>query len=50
MAFPIVPVLSGIAGLGAGAGLMGALSGSKKKKLNTPRLNITHLQYLKHSN
>jgi len=33
MAFPVVPVLSGIAGLGAGAGLMGALSGSKKEEV-----------------
>ena len=31
MAFPVVPVLSGIAGLGAGAGLMGALSKGKKE-------------------
>ncbi len=31
MAFPIIPVLSGIAGMGAGAGIMGALGGGKKE-------------------
>ncbi len=31
MVFPIIPVLSGIAGMGAGAGIMGALSGGKKE-------------------
>ena len=31
MPFPIIPVLSGIAGMGAGAGIMGALSGGKKE-------------------
>ena len=33
MAFPVIPVLSGIAGLGAGAGLMGALGGGKKEEV-----------------
>ncbi len=40
MAFPIIPVLSGIAGLGAGAGIMGALSGGKKEEHT-----ITHAPY-----
>ena len=31
MAFPVIPVLSGIAGLGAGAGIMGALGKGKKE-------------------
>ncbi len=34
MAFPVIPVLSGIAGLGAGAGIMGALAKGKKEEHN----------------
>ncbi len=34
MAFPVIPVLSGIAGLGAGAGIMGALGSGKKEEHN----------------
>jgi len=38
MAVPLIPILSGIAGLGAGAGIMGALDGGKKEE-------ITHAPY-----
>jgi len=34
MVFPIIPVLSGVAGLGAGAGIMGALGGGKKEEIH----------------
>jgi len=33
MALPLIPILSGIAGLGTGVGVMGALSGGKKEEI-----------------
>ena len=33
MALPLIPILSGIAGLGAGAGIMGAFGGGKKEEI-----------------
>ena len=33
MALPLIPILSGIAGLGTGVGVMGALGGGKKEEI-----------------